>query len=137
MTFGFRGEALASISTIAHVQVTTATSTSPCAYKAHFHAGRMLGPAQPVAGKKGTTIVVQDLFCTMPARRKTFTKPREDFKDIINVVSAYALHHPAVGFVLKEVRARTSGSEWKGTRGCFCVSACADWGHRTSRRPRQ
>lgn len=83
------------------MSVTTATATSPCAWKASYEMSKMTGPPQPMAGKKGTKIVVQDLFYTMPSRRKAFAKPRNEYDEIVHVVSCYALHYPAVSFVLK------------------------------------
>lgn len=65
-TYGFRGEALASISHIAHLQVTTKTKESSCAWRAHY-AGGKLAPAKPgqtadpkpCAGRQGTQITVR------------------------------------------------------------------------------
>jgi DNA mismatch repair protein MLH1 len=107
-TFGFRGEALSSISNVAHVTVISQTASSPCAYKASYHMHKMLAAPQPVAGKRGTTIIIQDLFFTVPAKRKTFTKPKDDFTDIKDVIMAYAVHNPKVCFVLKQSEAKVA-----------------------------
>lgn len=65
-TYGFRGEALASISHIAHLSVTTRTKESSCAWKAHYCDGKLTSskPGQsaepkPIAGRGGTQITVR------------------------------------------------------------------------------
>jgi len=64
-TYGFRGEALASISHIAHLQVTTKTKESSCAWRAHYSGGKLAPPKpgqspdpKPCAGRQGTQITV-------------------------------------------------------------------------------
>jgi DNA mismatch repair protein MLH1 len=64
-TYGFRGEALASISHIAHLKVTTRTKESSCAWEAHYADGKLASPKpgqtaepKPKAGRQGTQITV-------------------------------------------------------------------------------
>lgn len=108
-TYGFRGEALASISHIAHLTVTTKTKDSNCAFRAHYDSGKLI-PAKPgqaaepkpVAGRQGTQITVEDLFYNVPTRRRTFRSPSEEYNKIIDVVGRYAVHRNGVAFSCKK-----------------------------------
>lgn len=108
-TYGFRGEALASISHIAHLRVTTRTKDSNCAYQAHYDSGRMI-PARPgqsaepkpTAGRQGTQITVEDLFYNVPTRRRAFRSASEEYNKILDVVGRYAIHCDGVAFSCKK-----------------------------------
>ncbi|KAF7547123.1 hypothetical protein G7046_g9101 [Stylonectria norvegica] len=108
-TYGFRGEALASISHIAHLTVTTKTKDSDLAWRAHYLDG-ILAPAKPgqsaepkrVAGRPGTQITVEDLFFNVPTRRQAFRSPADEFNKIMDMVGRYAVHCKGVGFTCKK-----------------------------------
>ncbi|KAI9842515.1 MAG: DNA mismatch repair protein [Sclerophora amabilis] len=108
-TYGFRGEALASISHIAHLTVTTKTKESNCAWRAHYTDGR-LAPAKPgqnaepkaTAGRGGTQITVEDLFYNVPTRRRAFRSASEEYAKILDVVGRYAVHCLGVAFSCKK-----------------------------------
>lgn len=108
-TYGFRGEALASISHIAHLSVTSKTKDSSLAWRAHYLDGK-LAPSKPgqssdpkgVAGRPGTQIVVEDLFFNIPTRRRAFRSPSDEFNKIIDMVGRYAIHCDSVGFTCKK-----------------------------------
>ncbi|TWU76575.1 DNA mismatch repair protein [Metarhizium rileyi] len=108
-TYGFRGEALASISHIAHLSVTTKTKDSPLAWRAHYLDGKMVAPkpGQPVepkgvAGRPGTQITVEDLFFSIPSRRRAFRSYSDEFNKIIDMVGRYSIHCHGVGFTCKK-----------------------------------
>ncbi|CDO93714.1 unnamed protein product [Kluyveromyces dobzhanskii CBS 2104] len=101
-TFGFRGEALASISHIARVTVTTKTEKDECAWKASFSEGKMLGDPKPVAGKTGTIITVEDLFYNIPSRLKALRSPADEFNKILDVIGRYSINNDNVGFSCKK-----------------------------------
>ncbi|KAM0431893.1 hypothetical protein ACHAPT_005146 [Fusarium lateritium] len=108
-TYGFRGEALASISHIAHLSVTTKTKDSNLAWRAHYLDGRLTAPkpgqsAEPrgVAGRPGTQITVEDLFYNVPTRRRAFRSTADEFNKIIDMVGRYAVHCKGVGFTCKK-----------------------------------
>lgn len=108
-TYGFRGEALASISHIAHLQITTKTNDSSCAWRAHYAAGKLTPPkpgqsAEPkaTAGRKGTQITVEDLFYNIPTRRRAFRSAAEEYNKILDLVGRYAVHCAGVAFTCKK-----------------------------------
>ncbi|OWF38740.1 DNA mismatch repair protein Mlh1-like [Mizuhopecten yessoensis] len=101
-TYGFRGEALASISHVAHVTITTRTVDSKCAYRGQFTDGKLKEAVKPCAGNVGTQITVEDLFYNISTRRKALKSPSEEHSKVIEVVSRYAVHNCKVGFTLKK-----------------------------------
>ncbi|KAM0261699.1 hypothetical protein ACHAQJ_002151 [Trichoderma viride] len=108
-TYGFRGEALASISHIAHLTVTTKTKDSSLAWRAHYLDGKLV-PAKPgqsaepkgVAGRQGTQITVEDLFFNVPTRRRAFRSYADEYNKIIDMAGRYAIHCKGVGFTCKK-----------------------------------
>lgn len=108
-TYGFRGEALASISHIAHLTVTTKTKDSSCAWRALYGSGKLV-PAKPgqsaepkpTAGRQGTQILVEDLFYNIPTRRKAFRSASDEYNKIIDMVGRYAIHCSRVAFSCKK-----------------------------------
>ncbi|XP_037295967.1 DNA mismatch repair protein Mlh1 isoform X2 [Manduca sexta] len=101
-TYGFRGEALASISHIAHLTILTKTGIAKCAYKASYKDGKLLGPIKACAGNNGTQITVEDLFYNVIARKKALRNPSEEYSHIMEVVGAYAIHNSSIAFTLKK-----------------------------------
>lgn len=101
-TYGFRGEALSSISHIAHVAITTRTAEAKCAYRGEYVDGRLKAPVKPCAGNLGTTITVEDLFYNTPLRRRTLKSGREEYAKIVDVLGKYALHNCQVGFTVRK-----------------------------------
>ncbi|KAG8527556.1 uncharacterized protein KY384_007708 [Bacidia gigantensis] len=108
-TYGFRGEALASISHIAHLTITTKTADSSCAWRAHYGDGKLV-PAKPgqssdpkpTAGRGGTQITVEDLFYNVPSRQRAFRSPSEEYAKILDVVGRYAIHCSGVALSCKK-----------------------------------
>ncbi|OAG37409.1 hypothetical protein AYO21_08375 [Fonsecaea monophora] len=108
-TYGFRGEALASISHIAHLRVTTRTANSSCAWQAHYQDGKLSAPKpgqssdpKPCAGRPGTQITVEDLFYNIPNRRRAFRSPSEEYAKVLDIITRYAVHREGVAFSVKK-----------------------------------
>ncbi|KAF2459092.1 DNA mismatch repair protein mutL [Lineolata rhizophorae] len=115
-TYGFRGEALASISHIAHLTVATRTKDSSCAWRASYADGKMAAPkagqsAEPkaCAGRIGTQITVEDLFYNIPNRRRAFRSASEEYAKILDLVGRYAIHCTNVAFSCKKHGDSTPG----------------------------
>ncbi|KAL2051668.1 hypothetical protein ABVK25_008082 [Lepraria finkii] len=108
-TYGFRGEALASISHIAHLTITTKTADSSCAWRAHYADGKLAlakpgksADPKPTAGRGGTQITVEDLFYNVLSRQKAFRSPSEEYAKILDVIGRYAVHCTGVAFSCKK-----------------------------------
>ena len=100
-TYGFRGEALASISHIAHLTVTTKTKDSPSAWRAKYLDGKMAEKPNRTAGNVGTQITVENLFYNTKQRLKSFKNASEEYSKILDVVGKYAMHSQGIAFSCK------------------------------------
>src|SRR5438067_5688272 len=98
-TLGFRGEALASIASVARVELVTQLGEEAEGTRVLIEGGRMRD-VQPAARPRGTTITVRDLFFNVPARRKFLRSEATESFHLTNLVTHYALAHPEIEFVL-------------------------------------
>jgi DNA mismatch repair protein MutL len=100
-TLGFRGEALASISSVSRLQLTSNTADQDCAWMVKVEGRDMEAELCPAAHPQGTTVEVRDLFFNTPARRKFLRTETTEYARIEEVVKRLALANFAAGFSLK------------------------------------
>jgi len=98
-TFGFRGEALASIGAVAKARVVSHPRGAPEGAEVTMEGGA-LGATKPAAHAEGTTIEVRTLFYAIPARRKFLRSPELELEHVEEAVDRFALAHPRVRFEL-------------------------------------
>lgn len=98
-TLGFRGEALASIASVAYLTLSSRTAEAPHAWEIAGGSNRNI-TITPSNGAQGTTVDVQDLYFNTPARRKFLKTEQTEFGHCIEVVRRMALARPDVMFCL-------------------------------------
>ena len=98
-TLGFRGEALASIASVARVELISRTEEASAGTRVLIEGGRMRD-VKDAAHPRGTTIAVRDLFFNTPARRKFLRSEATETYHLTNLVTHYALAHPEIAFTL-------------------------------------
>ena len=91
-TFGFRGEALSSLCAVSKFHVTTACANeAPKGTRLDFEVSGKLRGTQVVASQKGTTVAVEDLFMSLPVRRKELEKNiKREYSKVLAILQAYA-----------------------------------------------
>ena len=99
LTFGFRGEALASIAAVAEVTLKTRREEDEVGCQVDFADSRHIDTCQ-VAAARGANFAVRNLFYNVPARRKFLKSDNVEFKHIVSEFIRVALTRPDVGFTL-------------------------------------
>ena len=110
-TLGFRGEALASVSAVANVELITCADTEEIGTFYSISAGEEL-EFKDTGCPKGTTIIVRDLFFNIPARQKFLKKDVSEGNAIAQVIDRIALSHPEIAFTFirdSKIALKTSG----------------------------
>lgn len=100
-SLGFRGEALASISSVARLCLTSRTASASEAWQVEAEGRDMQPSVQPAAHPVGTTVQVRDLFYNTPARRKFLRTEKTEFDHLQEVVRRMALARFDVAFHLR------------------------------------
>lgn len=100
-TYGFRGEALASISSVSRLKISSKREGAVEAYSYENEFGKGISP-YPAGAMDGTTVEIKDLFSNTPARLKFLKSDSAETTQIKQVVKALALAYPKVEFRLKQ-----------------------------------
>ncbi|KJK09067.1 MULTISPECIES: DNA mismatch repair endonuclease MutL [Pseudomonas] len=101
MSLGFRGEALASISSVARLTLTSRTRDADQAWQVETEGRDMAPRVQPAAHPAGTSVEVRDLFFNTPARRKFLKTEKTEFDHLQEVIRRLALARFDVAFHLR------------------------------------
>jgi DNA mismatch repair protein MutL len=101
MSLGFRGEALASISSVARLTLTSRTRGADQAWQVETEGRDMASRVQPAAHPVGTSVEVRDLFFNTPARRKFLKAEKTEFDHLQEVIKRMALARFDVAFHLR------------------------------------
>ncbi|EFN50802.1 hypothetical protein CHLNCDRAFT_28710, partial [Chlorella variabilis] len=143
-TLGFRGEALASISFVARLSVTTMTEGAVHGWRASYTDGVLEAPGpRPTAANRGTLISVEDLFWNVPLRKKALKGVGEEYRHILDVMGRYAVYKAGVSLTCKRqgearsdlhtlagasrldcIRCVWPGGWLGGCTVCVCVCVC-------------
>lgn len=99
LTFGFRGEALASVAAVSEVTLKTRREEDEMGCQVEYAASEHVSTAQ-AATPKGTNIAVRNLFFNVPARRKFLKSDNVEFRHIVAEFTKVALTRPSLGFTL-------------------------------------
>lgn len=99
-TYGFRGEALASIAAVSKLTITTRTAASNTGYRIGSYGG-VVRKFEEISRNPGTEIEVRDLFYNTPARKKFLRKESTEYNKIRDIVLKEALANTEVAFILE------------------------------------
>jgi len=99
-SFGFRGEALASIASVSHVTCVSRTEEEDLGGLIEFSGGEMTR-REPAPRNRGTTVTVRDLFYNTPARRKFMKTPQAEKRAVMKLLTRLALAHREVRWLVR------------------------------------
>ncbi|MGQ0286072.1 DNA mismatch repair endonuclease MutL [Pasteurellaceae bacterium 22721_9_1] len=100
LSLGFRGEALASISSVSRLTLTSRTADQNEAWQVYVQGREQESHIQPASHPVGTTVEVANLFFNTPARRKFLRSDKTEFAHIDEVIRRIALAKPQISFTL-------------------------------------
>ncbi|MFN4263226.1 MAG: DNA mismatch repair endonuclease MutL [Thioalkalivibrionaceae bacterium] len=115
-SFGFRGEALPSIASVARLELRSSADDSGAGWRILSAGDDQHSEPEPTSHRRGTTVEVRDLFFRVPARRKFLRTERTEAAHCEDVLRRIALAHPSLELTVSIDQRR----EW-------CWSPCDDW----------
>ena len=98
-TMGFRGEALAAISTVSRTTISSKTADEEHGWSININGGKV-EDIKPINMERGTIVTVRDLFFCVPARLKFLKSNAVEIKHIMEAINSLALSHPKIHFIL-------------------------------------
>ena len=98
-TLGFRGEALASIASVSHVEAKSVFQGESSGHSIRIEGGIMNG-LEACGGNPGTSVAVKNLFYNTPARRKFLRATSTEYRQILTVLNRFFIGHPESAFTL-------------------------------------
>ncbi|EAA33454.3 hypothetical protein GE21DRAFT_6247 [Neurospora crassa] len=103
-TFGFRGEALSSLCALSHFTIVTCTQKeAPKATKLEFETSGKLKSTSVVSGQRGTTVSVENLFKSLPVRRRELERNiKREWGKVVNLLNQYACIQTSVKFTVSQ-----------------------------------
>ena len=119
-TLGFRGEALASIGSVAELSIASRPAEAESGLKLSVQFGQRVGPS-PVAMNRGTIVEVKNLFARVPARLKFLKTDRAEAGAITDVIRRLAMANPGVHFLLNG--SDRSPANWPAVTGHGALEA--------------
>jgi DNA mismatch repair protein MutL len=94
--FGFRGEALASIAGVSKVTLKTRRNHDALGTKVYIEGGNVIS-VEEIGCAAGTSILIEDLFFNVPARKQFLKQAQSEYRAILEVINAHAMANPHVG----------------------------------------
>jgi DNA mismatch repair protein MutL len=122
LTLGFRGEALASIASVSHVNVTTRHKDETMGTMLQLEGG-LLRQRRSVGAPAGTVFSIENLFYNTPARLKFLKSEATEKRQIAQVITRYALAYPGVRFTLEQDGREMFRSNGSGHLGDVLITA--------------
>ncbi|XP_072415911.1 mismatch repair endonuclease PMS2 [Chiloscyllium punctatum] len=118
-TFGFRGEALSSLCALSDLSIVTCHKNAKVGTRLVFDHNGQISEKMPYPRQQGTTVTVQQLFCTLPVRHKEFQRNiKKEYSKMAQVLQAYCI-------ISTGIRINCTNQVGQGKRNpVFCTSGC-------------